>query len=77
MTFMSDDVLFNRNWAGACRSCWAGPGSLAGWAASSWIVWVEVGSLQCWSAGFGRSTPLQKQKRRGVGEGFARGCSDA
>ena len=33
--------------------------------------------LQCWSAGSGRDTPLQKQGRRGVGEGFTRGRSDA
>ena len=76
--------FFNRNWAGACKGCWAGPGLLAGWAAGSWIVWVEVGSRQYWSAGFGRDTPLQKQERRGgggggggVGEGFAHGRSDA
>ena len=68
--------FFNRNWAGECRGRWAGPGLLAGWAAGSWIVWVEVGSLQCWSVGSGRGTPLQKQGRR-VGEGFARGSSDA
>ena len=37
----------------------------------------EVGLLQYWSAGSGRGTPLQKQERRGVGEGFARGRSDA
>ena len=61
--------FFNRNWAGACRGRWAGPGLLAGWATGSWIIWVEVGSLQCWSAGSGRGTPLQKQGRR-VGETF-------
>ena len=27
--------FFNRNWAGACRGRWAGPGLLAGWDASS------------------------------------------
>ena len=52
--------FFNRNWAGACRGRWAGPGLLAGWAAGSWIVWVEVGSRQCWSAGSGRGTSLQR-----------------
>ena len=50
---------------------------MLGWAAGSWIVWVEVGLLQGWFAGFGRGTPLQKQERRGVDEGFARGHSDA
>ena len=69
--------FLNRNWAGACRGRWAGPGLLAGWAAGSWIVWVEVGSLQCWSAGSGRGTPLQKQVKRGVGKGFACGRSNA
>ena len=31
----------------------------------------------CWSAGSGWRTPLQKQERKRVGEGFARGRSDA
>ena len=26
-----DDAFFNRNWAGACRGRWAGPGLLASW----------------------------------------------
>ena len=69
--------FFNRNWAGACWGRWARPGLLAGWSAGSWIVGAEVGLLQCWSAGSGRGTPLQKQERREVGEGFARGRSDA
>ena len=50
---------------------------MLGWSTGSWIIGAEVGLLQCWSAGFGRGTPLQKQERRGVGEGFARGRSDA
>ena len=50
---------------------------MAGWFASSWIVRAEVGLLQCWSTGSRRGTPLQKQERRGVDEGFARGRSDA
>ena len=69
--------FFNRNWAGACGGRWAGPGSMAGWSADSWIVGGEVGLLQCWSAGSERGTPLQKQERRRVGEGFARGSFDA
>ena len=49
-----------------------------GWAIGFWIVGAEVRLLQCWSAGSGRGTPLQaEQERRGVGEGFARGRSDA
>ena len=69
--------FFNRNWAGACWGHWAGPELLAGWSAGSYIVGAEVGLLQCLSAGSGRGTPLQKQERRGVGKGFARGRSDA
>ena len=69
--------FFNRNWAGACWGRWAGPGLLVGWFAGSWIVGAKIGLLQCCSAGSGRDTPLQKQGRRGVGEGFARGRSDA
>ena len=57
--------FFNRNWAGACRGRWAGPGLLAGWSTGSRIVGAEVGLLQYWSVGFGRGTPLQKQERRG------------
>ena len=69
--------FFNWNWDEACGGRWAGPGSIAGWSASSWIVGAEVGLLQCWSAGSRRGTPLQKQERRGLGEGFSRGRSDA
>ena len=37
-----------------------------------------VGSLQCWSTGSGCSTLLQEElEGRRVGEGFARGRSDA
>ena len=52
--------FFNRNWAGACKGRWAGPGLLTGL-----------------DAALGCSAPLQKQGRRGVGEGVARGRSDA
>ena len=69
--------FFNRNWAGACKGRRAGLGLLASWDAGSWIAWVEVGSLHCRSVGSGRSAPLQKQGRRGIGEGVARGRSDA
>ena len=70
--------FFNRNWAGACRGRWAGPGLLLGWSAGFWIVRAEVRLPQCWSAGSGRDTPLQEeQERMGVGEGFACGRSDA
>ena len=34
------------------------------WRARKWAS-GSFGSLQCWSAGSGRSTPLQKQERRG------------
>ena len=77
-TAPTDDAFFNRDWAGACRGLWAGPGLLAGWAAGSWIFWAEVRLLQCASVGSGHGTPLQEeQERRGVGEGFACGRSDA
>ena len=29
-TAPTDDDLFNRNWAGACRGRWVGPGLLVG-----------------------------------------------
>ena len=66
-TAPTNDVFFNRNWAGACWGCWAGPGSLAGWSTGSWIVGAEVGLLQCWSAGSGRGTPLQKTRKKKEG----------
>ena len=70
--------FFNRDWAGACRGRWAGPGLLAGWAAVSWIVGAEVRLLKCGFAGSGRGTPLQEEQgRRGFDEGFARGRFDA
>ena len=53
-----DDAFFNRDWAGACRGRWAGPGLLADWAVGSWVVGAEVRVLQCWSTGSGRGTPL-------------------
>ena len=57
--------FFNRNWAETCGDRWAGPGSLAGWSAGSWIVGAEVGLVQCCSTGSGRDTLVQKQERRG------------
>ena len=41
------------------------------------VVGPEIGLLLGWSAGSECGTPLQKQERRWVGEGFARGHSDA
>ena len=57
--------FFNRNWAGAYKGRWTGPGLLTGWVVGSWIVWVEVGSLRCWSTGYGRGNPLQNEKEGG------------
>ena len=39
-TVPTDDPFFNRNWDGAWRGRWAGPGLLVGW---------DVGSLNCLS----------------------------
>ena len=41
------------------------------------VVGPEIGLLLGWSTGFGCGTSLQKQERRWVGGGFARGRSDA
>ena len=46
------------------------------WAGACSGCWVGAGLILGWSSGSGRDTPLQKQRRRGVGEGFARGRSD-
>ena len=50
---------------------------MLGWSAGSWVVGAEGGLLQWWCAGSGRGTSLQKQEEMGVGEGFARGRSNA
>ena len=34
LIILIDDVFFNRDWAGACRGRWAGPGLLADWVAA-------------------------------------------
>ena len=47
------------------------------WAGACRGHWADPGLLAGWYAGFGCDTPLQKQERRGFGEGFARGRSDA
>ena len=56
--------FFNQNWTGACWGCWAGPGLLAGWFASSWIVRAEIG---CCSTGLQALsvTLLYKNKEEG------------
>ena len=41
------------------------------------VVGSEIGLLLGWSIGSGCGTPLQKQERRWVGGGFARGRFDA
>ena len=41
------------------------------------VVGPEIGPLLGWSAGSRCGTPLQRQERRRVGRGFARGRSDA
>ena len=41
------------------------------------VIGPEIGLLLGWSARSGCGTPLQKQKRRWVGGGFACGRSDA
>ena len=41
------------------------------------VIGPEIGLLLGWSAGSGCGTPLQRQERRWVGEGFARDRSDA
>ena len=40
MLFLNDDdaFFFNKNWAGAWKGRWAGPGLLVGW---------DAGSLNC------------------------------
>ena len=63
--------------ARACLGRWAGIRAAIGLVCRLWIVGPEIGLLLGWSAGFECGTPLQKQERRWVGGGFARGRSDA
>ena len=49
----------------------------AGLVCRLWIVRPEISPRLGWSTGSGCGTPLQKQERRWVGGGFARGRSDA
>ena len=56
--------FFNRNWAGAY-------GGSLGW------TWTADGLGCRLLVRLGRGPPLEKQERRGVGGGFARGRSDA
>ena len=65
-------------WSAGSWIVWDEVGMLLGWPAGYWIVGAKVGLLQCWFAGFGRGTLLQnEQGRKRVGEGFARGRSNA
>ena len=46
--------------------------------AGYWIVGAGVGLLlRCWTTNSGCGTSLQKTRKKGVDEGFARGRSDA
>ena len=47
------------------------------WVRACWGRWAGPGSLAGWSAGSGRGHSLQKARKKGVGERFARGRSDA
>ena len=47
------------------------------WAGACGGRWAGPGSMAGWDAGSRRDTPLQKQKRREVDEGFAHSRSDA
>ena len=75
--FIIDDAFFNRNWAGACGGRWVGPGVLANKAVGCRIVGAEVGSLLLLCGRLWMWYSPARTKKRGVGEGFARGRSDA
>ena len=77
-TAPTDDAFFNRNWVGARGGRWAEPGLLASW-----------GCRLLDRQGWGRTAATMldyrlrvwhfsaKTRKKGVGEGFARGRSDA
>ena len=75
--FSYDDAFFNRNWAGACGGRWVGPGVLADKAVGCRIVGAEVGSPLLLFGRLWMWYSPARTKKRGVGEGFARGRSDA
>ena len=71
-------LFFNRNWAGARKGRWAGPGLLVGWGyrlldRRGWGRTAAV-MLDCrlWVWHFSAKT-----RKKGVGGGFVRGGSDA
>ena len=59
------------------RGRWAGPRRLVDGTGGCRIVYGGVESLQRRPAGSDGNTSLQKQRRKGVGEGLARGRSNA
>ena len=70
-----DDAFTGLGWSvlGSLGWTWTAAGLVYG----LWIVGPEIGLLLGLSASSECSTPLQKQERRWVGGGFARGLSDA
>ena len=77
-TAPTDDAFFNRNWAGARGGRWAGPGLLAGWGCRllDRLGWGRTAAtmLDCRLRVWHFSS---KTRKKGVGEGFVRGRSDA
>ena len=77
-TAPTDDAFFNRIWAGASGGRWAGPG-----------LWAGRGCRLFDRRGWGRTAATvlnrrlrvwnfpAKTRKKGVGEGFAHGRSDA
>ena len=74
----TDDAFFNRNWAGARGGRWTGLGLLAGWGCKlldrqGWgriVATMLDCRLRVWHFS-------AKTRKKGVGEGFAHGRSDA
>ena len=71
-------LFFNRNWAGVCLGRLAGPGLKLGWSAG--YASSGLGLDRCCADRQALSVILlckKESERRRVGEGFARGRSDA
>ena len=74
---VSNDAFFQPDWAGTCWGSLGRTRIAARLVCRLWIVGPEIRLLLGWFIGSGCGTPLQKQERRWIGGGFARGRSDA
>ena len=74
----NNNAFFQPDWVRACWGRWAGPRLLSGRTGGCWIFWAEMDPLHVDLLLVLRTVfHCTKQGGRGVGEGVARGRSDA